>query len=238
MEQYTKAVIVDFNDVVIATGYLTSKKDGLAIIELEKKDKQTSQPASADVAENSTPIVNEDDDESPFYLGRFVKVKVFDNTSGVHIYKGIVSYYLSELVHIDKLELVDRIQRRNDVKLFVNFTEEIVPITIKMLGKSKVITKKAALKKLVEIRDISAGGFCFDFNSPVLLDQDTLYQTEFKKGRVPIDLTFKILRVIPHSATNYTYGCQFVDLSARNEEIIREFIFKNLSSMTRNIEKQ
>ena len=106
-------------------------------------------------------------------------------------------------------------QRREDIKVSVSFTTDIY-----------TCKKTPAKKYPVQVRDISAGGFCFYFSEALPYGSSELYEIVFNHGRVPLVLNFYILW--RHLIINgrYAHGCEFLQLTKEEQDIVREYVFQ------------
>jgi hypothetical protein len=74
------------------------------------------------------------------------------------------------------------------------------------------------INQVVEVSDISMGGFFFELQTKKRLKMDTLVDVSMRLPTEDQAIRFKAKMI---SQTDRGIGCQFVDLSAENEEAIR-----------------
>ncbi len=76
----------------------------------------------------------------------------------------------------------------------------------------------------VRLRDLSASGFCFVSQKD--LAQDIRYELIFSILKEPIIINFDILRkVYRYEEKEYVYGCKFVNLDEKEEEMLRQQVY-------------
>lgn len=149
-------------------------------------------------------------------VGKEVHMKIFGDKDGLKIYKGTISYRLGGLVTLSDLSLMVSIQRRNDLKIHINYE-----LVITCISRVPEIVVKA------KFLDISAGGACFSLDGTKRrFVEGEVFETIFDLGRCPFFIKMKVLRAIEEPSGRILYGCQFVDISKEEEQIIREFVFK------------
>lgn len=111
-------------------------------------------------------------------------------------------------------------ERRRYYKIDVN-----IPCVINCVernGKRSVLDKPY----ITQISDLNIGGIFLCICSEPLEKDDKLMLT-IDLGENVIDLDATILRVQKNAAGDITgYGCQFVDISAAEEDIISQFVFQ------------
>lgn len=173
------------------------------LAELLKKDKQA-------ILELESNQLEEDE-----IIGRKVRLSIIDEQQGVFLYEGIVQYFLRHRLHLEQLEFLNRIQRRSDVKVQIDY-EDVV----------ELISKDPITCASVHFKDISAGGTCFESDVSLDLEVGDMVSTIFKLCRYPVLLEMKVLRVNETDRQSYVYGCQFVGIGQQVERLIREFVFK------------
>ncbi|MDD3142022.1 MAG: PilZ domain-containing protein [Lachnospiraceae bacterium] len=122
------------------------------------------------------------------------------------------TYYSIDCILLKPIGIV---QRRSDIKVKTNFTVDILMLNA---DDQEVVVAAA-------IRDISAGGFFFDSTEDLNVGSE--FSFIFKRGSMPLLLKGIILRKQEMEETHrHGYGCEFVQLSAAKEAIIREFVFR------------
>ncbi len=107
------------------------------------------------------------------------------------------------------------LQRREDVKIGVSFTTYIC-----------ACKETPAKKYAVQVRDISAGGFCFYFSEALPYGSSELYEIVFNHCRIPLVLNFSILWRKFISSGRYAHGCEFSQLAKEEQDIIREYVYQ------------
>ncbi|MEG1801493.1 MAG: hypothetical protein RR273_05900, partial [Oscillospiraceae bacterium] len=172
-----KVVVTDLDDAMLVCGTLNNMQGAAAVIDFDFDDDEN-RYYDGKRSEDTDPNAWAASQKSRLYVGRQVLLKVLDNQRGVLVYNGTITYALSALIHIERLEFVENIQ--------------VYPITVADLGFNEEITKHLDEKKAVLFRDISAGGCCFQCKTELAMDK--LYQFEFSRMPQPFDLAFKILR--------------------------------------------
>ncbi|WP_027400139.1 flagellar brake protein [Anaerovorax odorimutans] len=153
--------------------------------------------------------------------GRPVRLNIINDDKGILLYTGRAGYILKGRVHIEHLKFLEHVQRRKDFKVSINYVEVVEAV-------SKEPKDNGAIVKIpVRFKDISAGGACFitEGKNENLEVGDHII-TDFTLGRFPIILEMKILRETKEKNNVYSYGCQFIDMKASQESIIRQFVFQ------------
>jgi len=150
--------------------------------------------------------------------GQAVIIERYDNIDGVFKYKGVVSYVLGDRISCTNLELISNIQRRQNVKIKVEFDYEIKQF---MVGDKLSPEPKSPI--LIHIRDISAGGMFFVSNELMGVNQKFLYT--FDKGKAKIDLIAEIIRLQSCREYKMGYGCKFLNVGRKEENILNSYIF-------------
>ncbi|MEG0092125.1 MAG: PilZ domain-containing protein [Oscillospiraceae bacterium] len=224
-----KVVVTDLDDAMLVCGTLNKMQGAAAVIDFDFDDDEN-RYYDGKRSEDTDPNAWAASQKSRLYVGRQVLLKVLDNQRGVLVYNGTITYALSALIHIERLEFAENIQRRSNVKVKVRFKAEVYPITVADLGFNEEITKHLDEKKAVLFRDISAGGCCFQCKTELAMDK--LYQFEFSRMPQPFDLAFKILRCsVISPGREWAFGCQFQRMTPREEMILRQYVFKELASL-------
>lgn len=227
-------MVTDLHDALLVYGTLNSMKGSAAIVDFDMDDEMNRNYQGKKSGVKGY-VSNTSDDMDVLYLGRQVLLKTMDNQRGVIVHRGTITYSLKGLVHIEALTFVENIQRRSNVKVKVTFKAEIYPVTIVDLGFDEEVTKDLENKKAVLFVDISAGGCCFYCKSE--LDMEQLYQFHFSKISSPFDLSFKVIRCTEVSAgREWSYGCQFHHMTAKEEMLLRQYVFKELAA-SKKLEK-
>lgn len=225
----TQVMITDLHDALLAYGTINKLKGTAAVIDFDLED-EVNRNYQGERSGVKGYISSTSDEMNIMYLGRQVLMKILDNQRGVIVQRGVITYSLKGLVHIESLAFVENVQRRNNVKVKVHFKTEIYPVTIVDLGFNEEITKELSKKKPVLFCDISAGGCCFMCKSELSTEQ--LYQFSFNRVPQPFDICFKVLRcseIVPNK--EWSYGCQFQRMTVREEMLIRQYVFKELASV-------
>ncbi len=154
-------------------------------------------------------------------------LKVGDN-EGLKIYDAIVKYRLGGLVHLNDVVLNSHVQRRNDVKVAIDY-EAIITCTSK--DPEEMVS--------VHFVDLSAGGTCFQVNTPnKAFDAGDEFEMIFDLGDTPFFVKMRVLRGFQDNKGNTKYGCQFFDLSPQEEKHIREHVYKVQLTSRRNVTYQ
>lgn len=80
------------------------------------------------------------------------------------------------------------------------------------------------LSLAAEMRDLSAGGFCFELSRNLEVEKE--YEAVFDFLEEASIIRFKVVRKIYHDTDDkYIYGCKFLHLSRKEEELIRKKVF-------------
>lgn len=119
-------------------------------------------------------------------------------------------------------ELLPAVQRRKDIKVGLDCMKveiELINIaTDEPYGDSDRKTCKG------RIDDISASGLLFVSNEKLMINQQFL--APLPEIDPQMVLRAKIVRTQRKEKELTGYGCKFVDLDAKNEEILRQYVFK------------
>jgi len=150
--------------------------------------------------------------------GEHVIIERYDNIDGVFKYKGVISYVLGDRISCSNLELISNIQRRQNVKIKVEFDYEINQF---MVGDKLSSELKTPIS--IHIRDISAGGMFFVSNELMGVNQKFLYT--FDRGKARIDLVVEIIRLQSCRDYKMGYGCKFLNVGRKEENILNSYIF-------------
>ncbi|MDE7245987.1 MAG: PilZ domain-containing protein [Oscillospiraceae bacterium] len=125
-------------------------------------------------------------------------------------------------VQCDVIEQLEQVQRRLDVKVQTNI-RVMVHVERRPGDLYIPLTGWPAV-----IRNISAGGVYF--STDLSLNVAREIEFEFSETGEKIELTARILRVEDlsekHNQTMYGYGCKFMCLSAKAENVLRNYVFK------------
>lgn len=148
-------------------------------------------------------------------IARAIKFQMMHPTKGIMKYKGIVFSVMGLIIYIKQLEVLEVIQRREDVKAYMEVESKITPFLYESMGSTDVI-----------IKDISCGGICL--SSKNKLDTQIVYEIMIPFTRLPLELKFKVMRTIKSDNEGiFVYGCRFINLRNEEEAIIRSYVFKS-----------
>lgn len=222
-----RVMVTDLHDALIVYGTLNQLKGALAVIDfdLDDDDNKFYEGPRSEIKGYTSSTSDEMD---VFYIGRQVFLKIFDHQRGIMLYKGTITYSLTNLLHIEKLVFCENIQRRNNVKVKVRFKGEIYPIKVEQTNYGDEIEQDFSSKKAVLFQDISAGGCCFFCKS--LIEVGSVFQMNFNRISTPFPLSFTVLRrspIVPDK--EWSYGCQFLKMTAAEEMLIRQYVFKEIA---------
>ncbi|MEG0019246.1 MAG: hypothetical protein RR728_01765, partial [Oscillospiraceae bacterium] len=109
-----KVVVTDLDDAMLVCGTLNKMQGAAAVVDFDFDDddnKYYDGKRSEVVGYTS----HSSGKKSVLYVGRQVLFKILDNQRGVLVYRGMITYTLSSLIHIENLEFLENIQRRNNV---------------------------------------------------------------------------------------------------------------------------
>ena len=151
--------------------------------------------------------------------GTPVVIQLFNPLKGLEIYTGEVLWLGAASLRVGNFRAEQQINRRNDVKASVDYQVYVIHTSPKEPKGLK------AEKFPVSLKDISAGGIRFvtDRDLPEQLGR---YEVAFERSKQPVVLEFTILRKSQGDDGSFLYGCQFVNLSADQEQLVREYVFK------------
>ncbi len=230
MEVFFKASVNDTNNNFIAELTVNSMTSSNVIATIN----DFSDNLKSSMSDTAIKSREYEDGEDSIYVNRNVLLYIYDDIRGILKYEAMVSYRLKTLVHFEHLSLIGTTQRRNDVKVKLNIPLEIAPI---MENTNPKAEKIRLLNKSVSgmIIDLSAGGIAFGCN--VMLDKDLVYNMIFDKTARSLDIDLKIMRETQRQDNSYVYGCKFQNITSKDEELIRQYVFKALAERHTSIKK-
>ena len=141
---------------------------------------------------------------------------------GVVLMSGRVTLSTSSQLNFDIIKTDDKQERRNSLKVRVQLRTELLKAF--SMGRSG---RAFAVNETIQTRDLSLGGVAFYSN-----------RIFFKKQKVCIDLNLlkpgfiakaEVLRKEKGPFKNgyrFKYGCRFMNISAEEERVLCEFVFK------------
>lgn len=143
----------------------------------------------------------------------FISIFKPDNIT-VH-YSGIIHSILENQIKISSLKLIIDKERRKDIK--TKFSQK---------GKIISIKNQKGIYFPVNFIDISAGGI--RFTSISQLDINDIFETNISLDNNQLLLTIIILREYRVLDDNiFNYGCKFKNITPKDDEIIRQYVFQN-----------
>lgn len=159
-------------------------------------------------------------------------VTIYDDVYGLLTYKGKVAEFTKEILSAYEIhyklkcvlvEMIEVIQRRNNVKVKVTMPTTMVLLDIENRPISDGKTRKV-INHNITIKDISASGILFISKEKYTIGQRFLFV--FDKCAKPIEIVAEILRTQEHENDFKGYGCKFLNVPEAKEEIVRQFVFK------------
>ncbi len=167
---------------------------------------------------DATIYLEEDENISEFQFPKDKMLKLIVRGSYYELYVAKVEQYDNNTRKLYIYNMTnDEQSLKEDLKVEVNYN-----INIMYYENDNMISAEA------ETRDLSAGGFCFVMKANLEVDKE--YEAVFSFLEEAIIIRFKIVRKIYHDTDNkYIYGCKFVNLSRKEEEIIRKKVFMIVS---------
>ena len=141
---------------------------------------------------------------------------------GVVLMSGRITLSTSSQLNFDIIKTDDKQERRSSLKVRAQLKTELLKAF--SMGRS---SRAFAVNETIQTRDLSLGGVAFYSN-----------HIFFKKQKVCIDLNFlkpgfiakaEVLRKEKGPFKNgyrFKYGCRFMNISAEEERVLCEFVFK------------
>ena len=153
-----------------------------------------------------------------------ITFNVLDSSNGIIVYKGKIFSYGDKYINIKDVEKLNTIQRRQDVKAYLETDITITPLS------------KEAMEDIeVKLKDISCGGLCII--SEQELDISLIYSVVIFFTSIPIIPRFRIVRFENNGDGKYIYGCKFLKLKPGEEALIRSFVFRSQIEQRKLLEK-
>ncbi len=222
MEVFYKASVADANENYIADLTINS----ITVKNIVATINDFSEELKASMSESSN-YNGYMDGEDSLYISREVRLFIYDDIKGILKYSAYVSYRLKTLVHFERMSLLSTIQRRNDVKVKVMIPLVIAP-TMETVKNGRTENVRLLNKSVDgQIVDLSAGGLAFACSNE--LDKDLLYNMVFDRTPRQVDVNLKIIREIQKPDGSYIYGCKFDNITQKDEELIRQYVFRALA---------
>ncbi|MDR0469793.1 MAG: PilZ domain-containing protein [Peptococcaceae bacterium] len=154
-------------------------------------------------------------------------VQFMDDNQGVLDFRcGYIGFMREGLLYnnaLEVVEIVSKIQRRQDLKAKTN-----IPVKIILLEEDdKVMIDPVTMKSMqfqAYLRDISAGGVMLETEAALEVNQKFLFP--FDKGSTPILVTARVIREQPQEGKLRCYGCKYLNNNSGKESVIREYVFR------------
>lgn len=151
------------------------------------------------------------------------------------IYKGEnISFIVNGSYYEYYNAVVERIDRENGVIYVGNLENDAkelnkdIKVEVDMIFRIFYYEGEKIFSREVNVKDMSAGGFCFVCRDK--LDMENKYEAILQVSEEPIIVDFKIVRRLCHEdEKEYVYGCSFVGLCMKEEEMIRKKVYQMIS---------
>lgn len=211
---YRKATIYNLNKVMICDAEVLGKRDNVITIMLK---------------ENISSKMHSD-----------LYVTLYDDVYGLLTYKSKIieykkivsaSFSIQYKVRCELIDLVEILQRRNNVKVKTNIS---TTITLVDDEDEEIINLKTQrpFDYAAFIKDISASGVFVTTEEELAISQRFVFI--FSESPKPIRIISEIIRIQKLSKGGYGYGCKFLNMSDSMESVVRRFVFKVQLSESRN----
>ncbi len=167
---------------------------------------------------DATIFLGEDENVSEFEFPKDKVLKLIVRGSYYELYMAKVQHFDAQNKELHIYNMTnDEQSMKEDLKVEVNYK-----INIMYYENDDMVSATA------ETRDLSAGGFCFEMEPNLEVDKE--YEAVFSFLEEAVIIRFKIVRKIYHDTDNkYIYGCKFMNLSRKEEEMIRKKVFMIVS---------
>lgn len=197
----TKCIMKDSKEKTVATGELTVQERDEFQVQIDEQYRHS--------------LLN--------LIGVSLKLYLIHDSIGIQIYVGKVRAVNDLTVYFSEIQKLQRIQRRNDVKIKMSADLMIHPVKKGTVNGKDGFICNVTRKIYIALRDISAGGI--GFYSKTELEKDQLYLLVFPFTWTPVELLFTVLRSSKDEDGIYFYGCKFRFVSTQDERILRSFIY-------------
>ncbi|MDD3349963.1 MAG: PilZ domain-containing protein [Eubacteriales bacterium] len=140
---------------------------------------------------------------------------------GFTSFTGKVSLSVESQINLTDIELGEKMDRRNFLKVKVPFDG------ILLMGYEIVNGKKTLLTdESIKIRDISIGGVGFYFNKSLIKKQKILMQLDSVKPDFVVEAIVLRKEKIRHEQYKFRYGCRFLSLDNIQQSVLCKYVFK------------
>lgn len=154
-----------------------------------------------------------------FEKGEKLKICAYDDMRGICWYTAVVDYSVSDRIQLTDVELLNVIQRRQNIKVKTTFTTQIFNIYD---DDDNMITLDEPIN--IQVKDISVGGVFFVCDMPFKENQKIEFF--FNQGPRPLRIKTSILRRQEVNGQNNGYGCIYDDLTEREQDILFSYIWE------------
>lgn len=172
---------------------------------------------------------NEDRTRAVIYLDPGEDIKNISLDMKIAVNSSYHEIYFGRLDDFDKFEkkiyvknlVNDEKNRNEDLKIDVNYIFKI--LFYDKYNHNNIMSRE------VTMQDLSAGGFCF--SDTISLDTGDGYEAILFFLDPPMVVEFSIVRrIYLEEDKKYVYGCRFLNLNIKEEEIIRKKVFQIMSN--------
>lgn len=154
-----------------------------------------------------------------FERGENLKVCVYDDMRGICWYLTSVDYATMDRLILTDFNLLDVIQRRKSIKVKTTFHTNIYVI---YAGDDNRVTLDTPIP--ITVKDISVGGIYFIAERIFL--EGSHFEFFFNQGPKHLRIKTRILRKQELSGEKWGYGCQFVDITEKEQDILFAFLWE------------
>lgn len=154
-----------------------------------------------------------------FERGENLKICAYDDMRGICWYLTSVRDATMDRLILTDFNLLDVIQRRRSIKVKTTFRTNIYLV---YSADGDKIELEAPVK--ITIKDISVGGIYFIAEQLFL--EGSHFEFFFNQGKKHLRVKTKILRKQALSGEKWGYGCQFMGITEKEQDIIFTFLWE------------
>ena len=137
---------------------------------------------------------------------------------------GLITPVTRELWRVERLKIVSK---DNDRAFFRQPTSAAGEVSLSSrpgVGRFALAGHPGAASHVCEVRNISAGGVCIQTDEAFRMGDRLLLKSRLLPGGQLSSLLCEVRRITQRRGNVFEYGCQFIDLSSADEDLIAKAI--------------